>query len=110
MHDDAAGLAVDSQGHRHLERLAPVRADPPERRGAGVTERCVGTAAEHGGHELPMPRQVRPPYGVHAASHAVEAAALDAVPDRVVVEAEGEELPRRDDPMLPPGQPPELPD
>jgi hypothetical protein len=97
---DARPATPHGGRHGDVDCIVPGRADLPERRGAAVAEDGFGTATQDRCHPAPVPRQRRPADRVNAPPDRVKAAVGEPVLDRLLREAELEQLAAGDHAVL----------
>jgi hypothetical protein len=88
---------------QHLDRA--IRAtDPPELPGAEVREHRPRSTREHRGHRMPLTRQLPMPYREYAVVERNQQAPKPAMEKKALLDSQFQQLPVRDDAMLPLGK------
>ncbi|MCW3063271.1 MAG: hypothetical protein JWN32_443 [Solirubrobacterales bacterium] len=99
--DADAGSGTPRLRDRHLGLIGPRRQEPVQRPGNAVTRHRARAAREDRRHRPTLHAHRGMTHGVDTAVEAMEAAAGDPTLDRIPTEPQPEQLPHRDDRMLP---------
>jgi hypothetical protein len=108
MRADAWGR-LPAERERHVEPRAALLSQAPRSRGVAVAQHGPRPARKYRCHAPAVSAEDTVPDRVHASVHRMKPPALDPVIDRVPTDPEAPELPKRDDPVLPLGEPPDRP-
>jgi hypothetical protein len=102
MHDhEPTASPAAAHRHGHIDTRAALAKQAPENRGAHVTEDGALPNSKNSSEETALGAQPREPYRVHTTVYTVQPSGPHTPPDRVVAQAEGEQLRPGDHPVLP---------